>query len=69
MSALSTISLGLGIVFLALWYITPKGSHYETVEGDMVSTRKVFLVLAVVSLCVWLASELDFFNCVACNDG
>ena len=61
MSTLSTISLGLGILFLALWHITPEGSYYETVEGDVVSTRKVFLVIAVVSLCFWLASELNFF--------
>jgi drug/metabolite transporter (DMT)-like permease len=48
MTVLWKIFLALALLFLFLWRRTPPESRYETVELEIVSTRKVFLVLAVV---------------------
>lgn len=44
------MALLLGAVFTVLWHITPPESTYETVELEVVHTRKVVLVLAIVCL-------------------
>ncbi len=48
--------LFLTVVFALLWYVTPADHTYETVEMDVVHTRKVFLLLTVLCLAAWLAS-------------
>jgi hypothetical protein len=52
---LESLCLFLGCLFAALWYLTPPGHSYETVELERVSTRKVFLLLAATSFLAWLA--------------
>jgi hypothetical protein len=42
------------VVFAWLWHITPSDSTYETVEMETVSTRRVFLLLAIACVFTWL---------------
>lgn len=55
-STITKIALISTIVFGYLWYRTAPQSTYETIEMDTVSTRRVFLILAAVSFCFFLAS-------------
>lgn len=47
---LTQTSLTIAVLFLVLWRLTPAHLRYETVEGDIVSTRAVFLLIALISL-------------------
>jgi hypothetical protein len=58
-SVLSRVSLAVALLCTVLWFKTPKDSYYETVEMDIVSTKKVFLILAIVFFGAWLA--LNYF--------
>lgn len=53
--AASTLSLFFAALFAVLWYATPAEHVYETVELERVHTKKVFLLLTVLSLGAWLA--------------
>ena len=53
---LSKISLFGAVVFSVLWLITSSERVYETIEFDLVSLKRVFLVLALVCLGFFLAS-------------
>jgi hypothetical protein len=48
MTALWKIFLALALLFLFAWRRTSPASRYETVESEIVSTKAVFLILAVV---------------------
>jgi hypothetical protein len=48
MAVMWKIFLALALLFLFLWRRTSPESRYETVELEIVSTKKVFLILAVV---------------------
>ena len=48
MSVIAEILLVVGVIFSVFWYMTSSDSVYETVEGDIVSTKMVFLILSVV---------------------
>ena len=52
------ISLILGVVFAILWFVTPKESVYETDNMEMVSTKKVFLLITVICCGFLIASIL-----------
>ena len=56
---LSEVVLAVALLCAVLWYITPKDSYYETVEMEVVSTKRVFLILALVFFGAWLA--LNYF--------
>ena len=60
MGIVSWVFLFLAGLFLVLWFVTPPDSVYETVEMEIVRTRKVLLTLAVVFLGFWLAVEFYF---------
>lgn len=47
-SLVTKISIVGTVVFGILWYVTSIDSVYETIEMDVVSTKKVFFILAVV---------------------
>ncbi len=49
MTLMWKVFLALALLFLFLWRRTSPDSRYETVELEIVSTKKVFLILAVVS--------------------
>ncbi|MBF0103239.1 MAG: hypothetical protein HQK77_20255 [Desulfobacterales bacterium] len=55
-SLVTKISFIGTILFGILWYVTSKDSVYETIEMEAVSTKKVFLYLAIVCFGFWLAS-------------
>ena len=57
MSALSNISLFLAALFTLLLYLTSRDSVYEMVDGDIVSTRVVFLIFSIVCFGFWIALE------------
>ena len=59
LSVLSGVTLAVALIFTVHWYITPKDSYYETVEMEVVSTKRVFLILAIVFFGAWLA--LNYF--------
>ena len=62
LSALSSICLFLTVFFTLLWYVTSRDSVYETVDGEIISTKIVFLILSVVSFVSWLVIEFnDYF--------
>ena len=54
-SIISKISLIGAILFAYLWYRTSLDRRYETVEMERVFTKRVFLVIAVVSFGFFLA--------------
>ena len=56
---LSGVVLAVALLCAVLWYKTPKDSYYETVEMEVVSTKRVFLILAIVFFGAWLA--LNYF--------
>jgi hypothetical protein len=56
LSLLTKISFIGTVVFGLLWFITSKERVYETIEFEVVSLKKVFLILAVVCLGFCLAS-------------
>ena len=56
---LSGVVLAVALLCAALWYKTPQDSSYETVEMEVVSTKRVFLILAIVFFGAWLA--LNYF--------
>jgi len=56
LSLVSKISLVGAVVFSLLWLMTSSDRVYETIEFEMVSLRKVFLILALVCLGFFLAS-------------
>ena len=56
---LSGVVLAVALLCVVLWYKTPKDSYYETVEMEVVSTKRVFLILAIVFFGAWLA--LNYF--------
>ena len=58
LSSLSNLSLAASVVFAVLVGVVPKGSRYETVELDVVSTRKVLAVIAAVCFVGWLFLSL-----------
>ena len=51
--------LFLALLFVWLWYRTSPDSTYETVDLDTVSTRRVFLILAVGGFLFWLVVRLS----------
>jgi len=59
LSGISNICLFLTALFAVLWYMTSRDSIYETVDGDIVSTKKVFLILCMVSFIAWLAINFN----------
>ena len=59
LSALSSFCLLLTVLFTVLWYVTSRDSVYETVDGDIVSTKMVFLIFSVVSFVSWLVIEFN----------
>ena len=59
-SVLSRVTLAGALLCAVLWYITPQDSNYETVEMEVVSTKKVFLHLAIVFFGGWLALKYYF---------
>jgi hypothetical protein len=62
LSALSNGCLFLTALFAILCYLTSSDSVYETVEGDIVSTKKVFLILSIMCFIGWLVIEFsDYF--------
>ena len=46
---LTTLSLIVAALFLLLGFFTSETARFETVDGDMVSTRQVFLIIALVA--------------------
>ena len=60
LSILSGVILAVALLCGFLWYITPQDSYYETVEMEVVSKKKVFLHLAIVFFCAWLALKYYF---------
>jgi hypothetical protein len=56
---LSGVAFAAALLCTVLWYRTPQDSSYETVEMEAVSTKKVFLILAIVFFGAWLA--LNYF--------
>jgi len=56
LSLLAKFSLGGIVVFGILWYRTSPDSVYETVELEVVSTRRVFLIITLVCVGLFLAS-------------
>ena len=56
---ISDICLFLTVLFVILWYVTSRDSVYETVDGDVVSTKKVFLIISIVCFCFWIVIEFD----------
>ena len=56
---LSGVALAAALLCTVLCYKTPQDSSYETVEMEAVSTKKVFLILAIVFFGAWLA--LNYF--------
>ena len=56
---ISDICLFLTVLFVILWYVTSRDSVYETVDGDIVSTRRVFLIISVVCFCSWIVIEFN----------
>jgi hypothetical protein len=60
LSVLSGVTLAGALLCTVLWYITPQDSSYETVEMAVVSTKKVFLHLAIVLFGSWLALKYFF---------
>ena len=58
-SEISNICLFLTALFAVLWYVTSRDSVYETVDGDVVSTKNVFGVLCVVSFIAWLVIKFN----------
>ena len=56
LSVLAKMSLAGMVVFGILWYRTSPESVYETVELEMVSTKKVFLIITLVCFGLFLAS-------------
>ena len=60
LSVLSGVTLAGALLCTVLWYITPQDSSYETVEMEVVSTKKVFLHLAIVFFGAWLALKYFF---------
>ena len=61
-SFFSSLCLFATALFSFLVYVTPRDSAYETVEGDMVFTRMVFIILAVVSFVAWLAIQAGIYS-------
>lgn len=55
-SLLTKIGLVGMVVFGFLWYRTSPESVYETVELEVVSTKKVFLIITLVCFGFFLAS-------------
>jgi hypothetical protein len=51
---MTNLPLLLGLLFTWLWYRTPAGVRYETVELEPVSARRVYLILAMVCIGAWL---------------
>jgi hypothetical protein len=45
LSILSGVTLAGALLCTVLWYITPQDSSYETVEMEVVSTKKIFFHL------------------------
>jgi len=56
LSLITKISFIGTIIFVILWFITSREKVYETVEMEIVSVKKVFLILAVVCFGFFLAS-------------
>lgn len=50
----------LGGLFALLWQVTTPVSTYETVDGDVVRTRNVFLLLTFVCVGFWFAVKFYF---------
>lgn len=48
MTVMWKVFLALALLFLFLWRRTSPDSRYETVELEIVSTKKVFLILSLV---------------------
>ncbi len=55
LSNIENMPLFAALLFVWLWRKTSPESTYETVEMETVSTKKVFLVLAITCLAFWLA--------------
>lgn len=55
-SLITRISFIGTIIFVLLWFITPKEKVYETVEMEIVSVKKIFLIFAIVCFGFLLAS-------------
>jgi hypothetical protein len=56
MKTFSIICLVVSAIFVYLWHRTSPDSTYVTDEGDIVSTKKVFFILALVSFGFFLFS-------------
>ena len=55
-SLITRISFIGTIFFVLLWVITPKEKVYETVEMEIVSVKRVFLIFSIVCFGFLLAS-------------
>ena len=58
LSSAENIPLFVAALFGVLWYVTSPDSTYETVELERVSTKRVFLYIALICFAFWLALRL-----------
>ena len=50
----TNIPLLLSLIFMWLWYVASPSSTYETTEMERVSTKKVFLNIAIILFVLWI---------------